>query len=406
VQKKLVFDKGTPGKERYSYYTSGYHTGCLAKGNVDGTAKNSDRISAQVHFATKYRGSDAKPTPDGFIYGQTRAVFLVAQNNSKKTFRNVRLWPVGFVENLGFDFEEVRGSDKTIAVFAPGQKEMICMNVTPTTTLYKAGGTYDVGLAVVNRERKHSLALRSLKVLEGKADKESPIIADPGLKVDGVTHTTIRLKWTKAADGDGTPASALIYKLYRSPTASIGTVGNAEKNGTLIATVTGKKEFLIKHLAHSTTYHVNVVVQDAAGNKSGYTMLQCATAKSFHTTPPDPGGQGAITVRKATRDEVFAVFDHPDPVAPRLSWQAATSRRDDNKKANIVYGVYQSQKDALDTLENIARHGKLLARLKGQTHFVVIGLDPGKKYHFNVVAVDAVGNQAPYKSTAYNASGR
>ncbi len=404
VKKNLEFDKKTPSKERYSYYTSGYHTGRFAKGNIDGTAKNTDRISARVHFANKYHGTDADASANGFIYGQTRTVFLVAQNNSKKTFRNVRLWPVGFVENLGFDLERVRGSDKTIAVFAPGQKEMIRMDVTPTTTQYKAGGTYDVGLAIFNRERKHSLALRSLKVVERVADKTPPVIAEPGLKTDGITHTTVRLKWTGATDSGGTPANALTYKLYKARTANIYTVRGAEKNGALVATVTGKEEYLIKHLAHSTTYYVNVVVQDTAGNKSCYTMLKCATAQSSQTTPPEPGGQGAITVRKATRDEVFAVFDHPDSLAPRLSWNAATSWTGREKKAGIVYWVYQSQKGALDTLEDIAKHGRLCARLKGQTHFVVIGLGPGKRYRFNVVAVDEVGNRAPYDGTTYSTS--
>ncbi len=103
--------------------------------------------------------------PEKISYGLSTEITLQAHNNTETTFHNVKLWPVGFVDNLGFDYDYVRNSDLNIAVFSPGQTYSITLATKPRETIYKAAGSYDLGLVVVNDEGKHSLALETVEIV-------------------------------------------------------------------------------------------------------------------------------------------------------------------------------------------------------------------------------------------------
>lgn len=144
-------DRIAIANELYDYGTM---TGKLAGGNYDG-ASVADRIQVEVL------------APNQITYGSTQTITLRATNTSTTTFTNVHLWPVGFVDNLGYgSLSAIRAKDQLVASFAPGQSVSLTLNVTPTTTLYKAGGTYQVGLAVTNDQGKHSLGLRNMTVTD------------------------------------------------------------------------------------------------------------------------------------------------------------------------------------------------------------------------------------------------
>lgn len=134
-----------------NFYNFGAMSGSVDINDKEGLASN--RITASVIC------------PDSVQYGTVTEVLLRAQNTTGQTFHNVRLWPVGFVDNLGFTFQQVRDSDRLIPVFGPGEVYEIPMAVRPTSTQYKAGGTYLLGLAVVNDEGRHSIALRPVEVV-------------------------------------------------------------------------------------------------------------------------------------------------------------------------------------------------------------------------------------------------
>ena len=127
------------------------HQGAFLSNDREGNG--GDRIKAEVICDSQ------------MAYGSRQTVTLRATNNSSSTFHDVRLWPVGFVDNLGFDIKDIRAADVRIGTFSPGQKHEIQLVVEPRTTRYRAAGTYDMGLAVVNREGKHSLALRPLTII-------------------------------------------------------------------------------------------------------------------------------------------------------------------------------------------------------------------------------------------------
>jgi hypothetical protein len=134
-----------------NFYNFGAMSSTININDKEGAA--GDRIHAQVL------------SEQAVQYGTYTEITLRAENNTSQTFHNVRLWPVGFVDNLGFSFDQVRNSDMSIPVFSPGQVYEINMQIQPTSTQYKAGGTYPVGLVVVNDEKKHSIAMDSIEVV-------------------------------------------------------------------------------------------------------------------------------------------------------------------------------------------------------------------------------------------------
>lgn len=98
-------------------------------------------------------------------FDSSQKVILRATNNTNRTFTNVRFWPVGFVDNLGFDMKQIRAADATIRRFRPGAVHEIALQVTPRKTQRAAQGVYKIGLAIVNDQGKHSLVLKPLEIV-------------------------------------------------------------------------------------------------------------------------------------------------------------------------------------------------------------------------------------------------
>lgn len=145
---------------RDALYDWGYITGRLERGNLDGASKPG-RIRITV--------------PAKVTVADSATVVLTAANTSTKTYTDVRLWPIGFVDALGFDKESLRTNDRTIAELRPGQTETIRMRVVPRRDgPFPARGTFRIGLAVVNREGDHSIASGQLNVTELTQGKVAP----------------------------------------------------------------------------------------------------------------------------------------------------------------------------------------------------------------------------------------
>ena len=98
----------------------------------DREGNNGDRIAVEVIHNLR------------MSYGTSQTVTLRATNTSATTFHDVRFWPVGFVDNLGFELEDIRRADAHFAAFAPGQKYELKLTVKPRTTRVRADGVYQI----------------------------------------------------------------------------------------------------------------------------------------------------------------------------------------------------------------------------------------------------------------------
>src|SRR6185436_5649841 len=126
------------------------------------------------------------------------------------------------------------------------------------------------------------------------ADTTAPVPGNAGaITTASVATTSLTLNWTKATD-DASAQSALQYEVRRSSSNNIGTVANAEANGTVVlAYTTDIATANVTGLTPATGYYFNLIVKDAVGNKAVYVTKNETTLAD--TTAPVPGNAGAIT---------------------------------------------------------------------------------------------------------------
>jgi hypothetical protein len=125
---------------------------------------------------------------------------------------------------------------------------------------------------------KTSYAMNSQSTTDGIA----PVAGNSGIiTFSYVADTALTPVWTAATD-KVTAQTSLQYMVYRSASNNIGTVANCEANGTALNSyATNISSYAVTGLTSGSTYYFNVVVKDAAGNKSCYASVS-------KTTPPQP----------------------------------------------------------------------------------------------------------------------
>jgi len=92
--------------------------------------------------------------------------------------------------------------------------------------------------------------------------------------------TSLTLNWAKAID-NVTPQASLLYEVRRSLLNNVGSIVNAEANGTVIRSYVNDLATLnVTGLLPKTLYFFAVIVKDAAGNKALYSTGQLTTLVS------------------------------------------------------------------------------------------------------------------------------
>ena len=116
-------------------------------------------------------------------------------------------------------------------------------------------------------------------------DTTPPVPGDSGkLTSSGITSSSIRIGWIQAYDDISSQAN-LQYRIYKSESDNIDTVGNIETNGTPINEYTKNiSELNVTGLNSNSTYYFNVIVKDEAGNKAAYNSISETTLESV--VPP------------------------------------------------------------------------------------------------------------------------
>jgi len=113
----------------------------------------------------------------------------------------------------------------------------------------------------------------------------APIPVSSIVRKSEIGYTSVMLEWDEARD-DATAQSDLVYRVYQSQRPDIAMVALTERNGRLVAEVRGKGGVMIENLRHSCSYYLNVVVADAAEDKTAYGMISLMTPTSLDNTPP------------------------------------------------------------------------------------------------------------------------
>lgn len=118
-------------------------------------------------------------------------------------------------------------------------------------------------------------------------DITSPVITANSLKVAaaGASAYTIPLVWS-AGNDNGIKSEDITYKVYYSSKADIDTIKLAEAattasfaNATTANPLVGKSLIRVNQLVPETTYYLNVIASDTAGNKVAYKSITVTTTK-------------------------------------------------------------------------------------------------------------------------------
>ncbi|MEI7663486.1 MAG: SUMF1/EgtB/PvdO family nonheme iron enzyme [Bacteroidota bacterium] len=142
------------------------------------------------------------------------------------------------------------------------------------------GGSWNDGSSAMQVSDRSSAVLTSTTrsetngirgVRNPPADIVPPVPGSAGtLSVSGITPISMLIGWSIGTDNNTIP-SKLLYGAYYSTNNNISTVATCEANGTLagtyVANVTGKQ---LSGLSSGTTYWVNTIIRDEAGNKAIY----------------------------------------------------------------------------------------------------------------------------------------
>jgi hypothetical protein len=213
-------------------------------------------------------------------------------------------------------------------------------------------------------------------------DVTAPTLPSAAPSSTAHTLTSISLSWEAATD-NGTAAAALSYAVYYSTSDNVGTVADAEANGTLaLGYAAGITTGEVTGLTLGTSYYFTVIVKDESDNKTAYATFTASTLAD--TTAP--------TVDLATVSSTGRTQTTID-----LSWNAATD--DVTAAASLQYQVYYSASNNIDTVANAEANGTVAtAYTANLTSTTVSGLAQGTGYYFNVVVKDAAGNKLAYSS--------
>lgn len=111
-------------------------------------------------------------------------------------------------------------------------------------------------------------------------DKTAPIIGGSGLITTGdLSSSSVKLTWMAASDSF-TAVGSLRYKVVYSTSSSISTVADALSNGSVAKDwTTDLTTLTVTGLSPKTDYYFNVLVTDAVGNVSAYTVATARTSE-------------------------------------------------------------------------------------------------------------------------------
>lgn len=229
-------------------------------------------------------------------------------------------------------------------------------------------------------------------------DLTPPVPGNSGiLAFSGTTTTGFTVTWTAAAD-EVTSAAHLAYEVFASTTqsevatlsaidaANLSTQGSVPAGGTSLAVV---------GLAPNTTYYVNVVVSDSAGNRGVYTKAANATLQTPDTTPPFVVSASSILIISSLGSTSMTI-----------GWNTRASTDDRTSQVALQYQLYSSLSNNIDTVAHAVANGTLVGSLlpNGNSQSVS-NLAPSTTYYFNVLVQDEAGNQSAYAMTSQATSG-
>jgi|GEM_PF-1938742 len=219
-------------------------------------------------------------------------------------------------------------------------------------------------------------------------DTTSPI-AGTWNAATSASLTGFTLNWTAATD-NATPASQLLYYVCSSASpTSIGTVAGCEQATQVRNYTAALTSQVITGLTPNTRRHFNIIVKDAAGNKTIFSATQADTLGD--SAPPTVG--------------TFSASTNVTSTGFTLNWTAASDNYD--AASSLQYVVCEgSSLSMIDTIAECDNVNQVIGSgyVADQRSLSISSRSIGATYHFNVVVKDSSGNRAIYAGKSQTTS--
>jgi hypothetical protein len=167
-----------------------------------------------------------------------------------------------------------------------------------------------------------------------------------GLTFSDVTSSSIRVNWQEATDNVSAVA-ALQYKVVRSLSNNVHTVGDAETNGIVVQDWTVYTETVnATDLSAGTAYYFNILVKDEVGNTSAFASNSKMTL--------DGTGTISIIITVTSPQNETITFDHVDDivVAPGSALQVTINESFNSYKWMLDGAILAGQNSATVTIDS------------------------------------------------------
>ena len=246
------------------------------------------------------------------------------------------------------------------------------------------GATYYFNVIVKDQAGNKSIYVPT-SATAAVPDTTAPMPGGGGTIItSNIGYNTARLSWTVATD-DVSAQSQLMYEVRRSSTNNIDTVLRAEAYGSIVQAYSPNLSTVVMNgLTPETTYYFNVIVKDAAGNRSAYAQKSVTTTAFVDTVAPTPGSGGAITSLVGPTDAT-------------LTWNRATDNA--STQTQLLYEVRRSSANNIDTVARAEANGTVVQNYTSDLNSAVVsGLSVGSTNYFNVIVKDAAGNKNQYQT--------
>ncbi|MDR1042487.1 MAG: Ig-like domain repeat protein [Clostridiales Family XIII bacterium] len=148
-----------------------------------------------------------------------------------------------------------------------------------TVTVRKAGVT-DITL---NRAGDNNHEAATPAALRLTVDEESTPPSPGGerkLTVAAIQPTSLDISWAEASDNLSATEN-IVYHVYRAESATnvLATPADCASNGTLLASGANMASYSVTGLSSGTSYWLNVVAEDEAGNRAAYAAARVITPR-------------------------------------------------------------------------------------------------------------------------------
>lgn len=219
-------------------------------------------------------------------------------------------------------------------------------------------------------------------------DETPPVPGSSGsITMAGASTNSLVIAWNRGTD-NVTSKGSIQYKIVRSLSGNIQTVDNAENNGILVSDWTTYSDDSVTNtvsgLNGSTTYYVNVLTKDAAGNKAAY-IMNSGTTLSADGPRPVPGNNGTLAW-------TFSTYLW-------INWTKATDVN--TPQSGLTYKLFRSSMNNIDTVSNILLNGTEVCIWQTDIDTMCDPVGPVNFTYYNVLVRDASGNLSNYTSMMY-----